>query len=193
MVCQMSVSVLWNSQRKTSTEGVDAAPAPLDELRRARRDGSECDVATLPPRRGTAAVVTCLPPELELTRRRDARPAATPPTEGAVLLLPDGTRSALRRATVVGRAPRPQHDAAPLVLADPTRSVSRDHALLEPVARGLSVTDLGSGNGTTVTTPDGSVVPLVPGRAQEAPPGSAIALGDLLVTVEDPADGGRAW
>ena len=110
-----------------------------------------------------------------------------------MLLLPDGTRLALARATVVGRAPRPQHDVATLVLADPTRSVSRDHALLEPANHGLSVTDLDSGNGTTVMTPDGTTLPLVPGRAQEAPRGTVIALGDLLLTVEDPADGGRTW
>ncbi|GAB2979278.1 hypothetical protein GCM10027282_17630 [Frigoribacterium salinisoli] len=136
-------------------------------------------------------MVTGLPPALELTRRGHVpSPVAAMPA-GATLLLPDGTPLALRRATSVGRAPRPRHGVATLVLADPTRSVSRDHALLEPTDGGVTVTDLGSGNGTTVTTPDDVVAQLVPGLAQEAPPGSVIALGDLVVTVGHPAEGSR--
>jgi len=137
--------------------------------------------------------VTGLPPALELTRRRDDRRAtrreASPDAVRSTptLVLPDGTRLPLHRTTVVGRAPRPQHDAVPLVLADPTRSVSRDHALLEPTASGLTVTDLDSGNGTTLTSPDGRVEQLVPGQAQEACPGSALTLGDLVVAVESSA------
>lgn len=188
----MSVRSLWTRQEKTDPGRASHPPTPLDELRRARRDGTECDVATLPPRRADShQVVTGLPPALELTRCGDARPSAAAIPAGAALLLPDGTHLALRHATSVGRAPRPRPDVAPLVLADPTRSVSRDHALLEPADAGVAVTDLGSGNGTAVTTPDGVVRRLVPGLTQEAPPGSVIALGDLVVTVEHPTDGWR--
>lgn len=190
----MSVSVLWRSRRRGAGGGTDDAGTPAEQLRRARRDGTESDAARLPPDpTARPSVITGLPPELELTRRREDRRAgrgeAPPDAERGtpVLVLPDGTRLPLHRTTVVGRAPRPQHDAVPLVLADPTRSVSRDHALLEPTASGLTVTDLDSGNGTTLTSPDGRVAQLVPGHAQEARPGSVLTLGDLVVVVESSA------
>ena len=190
----MSVSRLWRSRRRDAEEGTDDAATPEEQLRRARRDGTESDAARLPPDpTARPAVVTGLPPALELTRRRgDRRTERSEPSPAAahstpVLVLPDGTRLPLHRTTVVGRAPRPQHDAVPLVLADPTRSVSRDHALLEPTASGLTVTDLDSGNGTTLTSPDGRVEQLVPGQAQEARPGSVVTLGDLVVAVESSA------
>ena len=152
------------------------------------------------PGRQTSAPVAALPPELDATRaappRRqqdDADATVTPATPPAHrVLLPDGTAVALSRPALAGRAPSPRGDTDALVVVDPTRSVSRAHARLEPSVHGIVVVDLGSANGTTVRGRDGSVHDAGDGTPCVAGPGSTIHLGDVALTVTDPPPPRRA-
>ena len=56
-------------------------------------------------------------------------------------------------------------------------TVSKTHALLEPTAEGISVTDLGSTNGTYLVDSQGSHE-LAPGLAETVPRGGAIYFGE---------------
>ena len=86
------------------------------------------------------------------TRRRTARHRRRT-DEQTIILVPDtgGESIPLPEPTVVGRDPRnisayPQ--AQRVSIFDPSRSVSKTHALLVPVPGGVWVTDLHSTNGT---------------------------------------------
>ena len=88
------------------------------------------------------------------TRRRTARHRRRT-DEQTLLLVPDtgGESIPLPEPTVVGRDPRnisayPQAQRASIF--DPSRSVSKTHALLVPVPGGVWVTDLHSTNGTRI-------------------------------------------
>lgn len=63
-------------------------------------------------------------------------------------------------------------------VADPTRTMSRRHAELEPSTDGLYVTDLGSVNGTSVSV-DGAVVRLVPLERTLLGVGQRLLFGDV--------------
>jgi len=90
-------------------------------------------------------------------------------------------------AVVIGRGPVtiPEYSTAQLVTAsDPSKSVSKTHALLGIDAKGLWVADLGSTNGTFVITPTGGDVRVQPGAPVYVPPGSDVELGQYVITVE---------
>jgi len=90
-------------------------------------------------------------------------------------------------AVVIGRGPVtiPEYSTAQLVTAtDPSKSVSKTHALLGIDAKGLWVADLGSTNGTFVITPAGGDVRVQPGAPVYVPPGSDVELGQYVITVE---------
>lgn len=168
----------------------------LGALFAARRSGLESSTAALPtPVRRAPAPVARVPPELEATRAAPppGRDGGTDGTTGEAralvhhVLLPDGTSVDLSRPAVAGRAPSPCSDAEALVLVDPTRSVSRAHARLEPSPDGVVVVDLGSANGTVVRRPDGSLHDAGDGAACVAEPGSTILLGDVALTVTVPS------
>lgn len=77
---------------------------------------------------------------------------ATRSRQRAVLVLPTGSEAVLTESSVViGRAPdAPAELADPQVIAvdEPTRTISKTHAILERTATGWTIRDLGSTNGT---------------------------------------------
>lgn len=109
-----------------------------------------------------------------------APPTAAPRPVWRLILTAD--RSLPVTGTVVlGRNPtRPEHapEAELIALDDPTSTVSKTHAALEPMGDGLTVTDLHSTNGVAV---DG--VPAPPGVPVPVADGSELLLGDLRVHV----------
>jgi hypothetical protein len=72
--------------------------------------------------------------------------------------------------------------AAPMPLADSTRSLSKTHLLARPVEGGIEVMDLGSTNGSGLIR-DGVEYALTAGAATLAIEGDAIRLGDRTATV----------
>lgn len=125
------------------------------------------------------------------TRRRTARHRRRT-DEQTIVLVPDtgGESIPLPEPTVVGRDPRnisayPQAQRASIF--DPSRSVSKTHALLVPVPGGVWVTDLHSTNGTRIES-NGAVAALVPEKEEAATPGSKVVFGNTVyrVTVSEP-------
>lgn len=107
------------------------------------------------------------------------------PRHVARLTIDDGTTFSITGPTVIGRDPVPPAGSPWEVHAIPdlTRTVSKNHALLEPDAEGVWVTDLGSTNGTTVLSRDGRRQPVARGARTQAPPGGRVAVGSRLVLV----------
>jgi hypothetical protein len=95
-------------------------------------------------------------------------------------------------ALVLGRDPvtGPATPPARLVpVADPARSVSKTHALVEPAGDHVRVTDLHSTNGVRVLLPGHETRELVPGVPTSIPVGATVVLGDFEVRVhESPRD-----
>ena len=125
------------------------------------------------------------------TRRRTARHRRRT-DEQTIILVPDtgGESIPLPEPTVVGRDPRnisayPQAQRASIF--DPSRSVSKTHALLVPVPGGVWVTDLHSTNGTRIES-NGAVTALVPEKEEAAMPGSKVVFGNAVyqVSVSEP-------
>ena len=125
-----------------------------------------------------------------------APPAAAVPAESLAaqaapawqLVMPHGDAAVtVAGAVVIGRSPAviPEYAQAQLVKAsDPSRSVSKTHALLGIDGTGLWVADLGSTNGTFVITPGGGDVKVQPGAPVYVPAGSDIELGQYVIQVD---------
>jgi len=97
------------------------------------------------------------------------------------LTLPDAAVATVTGPTLLGR--NPSGERALLAVPDPTRSVSKTHALLEPDPAGLWLTDLGSTNGTALV--DGaSVTTLVPHERTLLRGAAIVRLGELVVRLE---------
>jgi hypothetical protein len=126
-----------------------------------------------------------------------AAPVAAPDPEGDVeetvlaprrtatwrIVTPAGERHAIRGATVIGRAPAPREGATVLALADPSKSLSKSHALLDVVDDRLVIEDLGSTNGVIVH--DGTVeLDLPPGERTALAAGVTLELGEYTLGVE---------
>ncbi len=103
----------------------------------------------------------------------------------ARLTIDDGTTFTVTGPTVLGRDPVPPAGSSWEVQAVPdlTRTISKNHILLEPDADGVWVTDLGSRNGTTVLTRDGGRHRVTRGARARAPLGGRVAVGSRLVLV----------
>jgi len=116
-----------------------------------------------------------------------ANPSATPADAIWAVLLPDGTRIELIGPTLLGRDPAasPEHPGARLLpLADPGKTMSKTHALLEPAPAfgAILVHDLYSTNGVAVDA--GGVRTIVlPGSSAPARVGSSVFLGSFLIQV----------
>lgn len=115
----------------------------------------------------------------------DTRVALVSPPRAWVLVLPDGARLRLEGPLLLGRDPagipeRPE--AALLPLADPGKTVSKTHALLDPSPDGVRVRDLHSTNGVAVDTAQGRQL-VSAGSEAVAPPGSTILLGSFAIGV----------
>ena len=112
---------------------------------------------------------------------------ANSPAQGAWhLSLADGQQLSVSGSYIIGRDPAPvpaRPQGILIVVNDPARSVSKTHAIVDLEDGHLSVTDLHSTNGVTVTRADGSRLELDPGTRSELLAGSRIQLGDFLLTV----------
>lgn len=105
-------------------------------------------------------------------------PPATP--SGGLVLLDQGTRLPLDRTWVLGRnptAPASHPEAQPFLVPDVDKTLSKSHLVLSPVAGGVSVTDLYSTNGASVTLPDGTSQPVGSGRSVTVPFGTTVIWG----------------
>lgn len=162
------------------TPGADATPADTDiedSVRLERRtDGS-------PP--ATPAGDRPAPRAEDLGAPGAGR--AAPVQQGWVLVLDDGQIIDVTRPILLGRRPEAgsaEEEGAELVeIVDVTRTVSKTHLLLEVGADGLSVTDRGSTNGSTVTGTDGSSTGCVPGESTPVTDGTIVSFGDHYLTV----------
>ncbi len=101
------------------------------------------------------------------------------------LVLADGARVSLDGPLLLGRDPagipdRPE--AGLLPLADPGKTVSKTHALLEPAPDGVRVRELHSTNGVAIDTPAGREL-LPAGGEAIAPFGATVMLGSFAIGV----------
>ena len=119
-------------------------------------------------------------PELTMIASRRGK------TKFWTLDLPDGSVEVIVGSVIVGRAATPvpgRVGARLLSIDDPTRSVSKNHAIFTDDNGTLYVEDLESMNGIVVTRVDGHESEAVPGVRQRLDHGSTVELGDLLLTV----------
>lgn len=159
-------------------------------------------VLQAPPRGPSAAtavrsVVTT--PPASSTRRTVAAGASTPPVadhEATTLRprhyglrLPDGSvQPVTQRAVVVGRRtdspPTPPAETDVVSVDDPGRSLSRHHVSIALGEDGaVWVTDLDSGNGTTLVSTTGEITELVARAPTRVRVGSLLSIGDHTVTI----------
>ncbi|KQS07785.1 hypothetical protein ASG04_11350 [Curtobacterium sp. Leaf183] len=115
--------------------------------------------------------------------RRGARQQVVPLAD--VRLVPaSGDTIVVRGTVLVGRRPEADTpDVTVHALPDIARTLSRNHAVLEWADDLLWVTDLHTTNGTTITSPEGAVQPLVPGQRTAAATGWRVELGEREYTV----------
>lgn len=126
-----------------------------------------------------AAADTTAPPVTSLVV---AEPAAAP-TRTVRLHFPDGLTLAVAGPTILGRKPEPREAGQQaLTVDDAGRTVSRSHALLGFDGEQLTLTDLGSANGTAILR-GGVEQRLEPGAPAETYEGDTIRLGELAFTV----------
>jgi hypothetical protein len=122
---------------------------------------------------------------LDLGGRAAGRAAGA--ASGWWVRLPDGTPLALDVPLVVGRNPDPMPGVRAVPVADPGRSVSKNHLMLGVDEHGPWVVDRGSTNGTLVTLADGQRIVCLPDRRVRLSDGSLVAFGDLSLSVGDRA------
>ena len=138
-----------------------------------------------------------VPASVESGTHRFARPAQEPDSEPLVedtrvaaprrwaLQLPDGARASLDGPLLLGRDPAAipdRADAGLLPLADPGKTVSKTHALLEPSHDGVRVRELHSTNGVAIDTAAGRQV-LTAGGEALAPAGATVMLGSFAIRI----------
>jgi FHA domain len=124
-----------------------------------------------------ASLPVLLPVPLGATPPATVRPPTVLPQEDTLipktwrLTFADGQSFEATSSMVLGRDPavvpvRPQAQRIPV--ADPAKSVSKTHAIIDLESAELSVTDLHSTNGVIVTRPDGRRDDLPPGGLDRA-------------------------
>ena len=147
--------------------------------------------ASFVSRRLAAAPVPADPFELlfghTITRKVESaavRPIAderAPRAALGVLVFGSGERVVVDRTLVLGRNPRPVDEApqgSPTRLVKlPQPGVSRRHAVIRLDRWTATIDDLGSANGTTVTSPTGALTDLRPGHPVELGVGDVVVLG----------------
>jgi len=138
---------------------------------------------TVPPPPSYSAPVPPLPEsDVEKTTVSPRRSASS----GWRLLMPDGQEHSVAAAVLIGReatADSRWPDARLLSVEDPTKTVSKTHAVLEVDDAGLWVTDLASTNGVFLDQADGIEVDVPPGVRAFVQPGSEVSFGDFTVKV----------
>jgi len=169
---------------------IPSAPPPSEEPDRTVRDAPPRSLPAFPAPPGFRPSAVPGPPPAqggEALEERVEAPTPTPQPGAWRLRAPGGLEVLLLRPVVLGRDPSAEAsrpDAAPIPLADPARSVSKTHALVEVVDGHVTVTDLHSTNGTRVLAPDGEARELDPGVASEVAGGSTLLLGEVAVRVD---------
>lgn len=115
-----------------------------------------------------------------------SRPEQAPAPAGVGVVLHDGSRIPLLGALVLGRRPTAPDSASAaraIPLQDPSKTVSKTHALLEAGPSGVRVTDLGSTNGVMIVRPGFPNQVLRPDVATPAVAGDRIHLGDYVLSL----------
>lgn len=159
------------------------APVPLpDTPAWARPVATPAPAAPATPPAPAASPAPAAP-----ARSAPAAPApAAPASPALALVLPGGARIVVDRILVLGRQPvagAAQRGGTPVEVADPERSISRVHLVVEPAeGGGARATDPGSGNGTVLVRA-GARHPLIKDTPFELAGGDRLMLGDVVVTV----------
>jgi len=103
------------------------------------------------------------------------------------LVLPGGDQVVpVAGALYLGRDPRDvlnRPDASLLPAHDPSRSLSKTHALIEVDGGILWVHDLDSTNGVVVAAPGVEAIEVAPGVRQPVPDGAELELGEYVIRV----------
>jgi pSer/pThr/pTyr-binding forkhead associated (FHA) protein len=101
----------------------------------------------------------------------------------ALLVFDTGQRVllAIPGSAVLGRNPVAAGRDQIVRIEDPDFTVSKTHLRLDADAHGLSVTDLGSTNGSGIVAAPGQELPLAAGETRAVPHGTTIRLGDRTV------------
>jgi hypothetical protein len=185
-------------RRQAPENGRTLADEDVEAL---RRDGLLSKVIRLPVVAGAPSVP--IPPPRWYALPALTVPAAAPAAAPAPirdnghghhhdLCLADGTRTRVTTAgLVVGRRRSSATTSDPsstprLELGDESRSLSREHAHLVVDDDGIvRVTDLGSGNGTTVRRSGGTTVELVPGAPFVLGTGDVLHLGGTTAFLQE--------
>lgn len=132
-------------------------------------------------------------------RTRIEQPAASGPTAAPhAVSFPDGRVIALDRAVYVGRSPRSPRITSGLVpelvaVPSPRREVSATHLEILEEGRAVVVRDLGSTNGTRVSSPGAAPSLLGPGSSRVVAAGTTLDLGDGVVLEIVAGPEGSAW
>lgn len=87
-------------------------------------------------------------------------------------------------SVILGRSPW-GHDAEVWTVTDPTRTVSKNHLRLDRDDAGVIVTDLGSTNGTTITSATGATIRLAPNSPAHAGVGASIHFGGRTLIISN--------
>lgn len=126
------------------------------------------------------------PGEEPLEDLEQTRVTAVPPpaVKKLRLTVDDGTVHLVEKAVVIGRNPAAADGAEQLVMKDGTRSVSKTHLRIDDSGEDITVTELGSTNGSTILHEDGTRETLVPDSATILPLGAQLTLGDRTLSVE---------
>jgi hypothetical protein len=104
-----------------------------------------------------------------------------------MLVVDDGTVLPVTGRAVVGRRPADPSGTHQLVaLTDLSRTISRNHVLLEPAGEQVWVADLDSANGTQFAPPGQGFTTVAPGTRIVAGWGWRLALGSRVLTLTDP-------
>lgn len=96
----------------------------------------------------------------------------------------DGGERIVEKAVVIGRNPAAPGEEVLFVMKDDTRSVSKTHLRIDGTGDDVTVTDLGSTNGSSILREDGSRENLVPNSPTVLPTGAQVTLGDRALSVE---------
>lgn len=107
-----------------------------------------------------------------------------PPVPTLRLVADDGTERTVQKPVVIGRNPSATDDQVLFVFQDDTRSVSKTHLQIDGTGQDVTVTDLGSTNGSAILREDGSRESLVPNTPTVLPAGATLAIGDRTLTME---------
>jgi hypothetical protein len=139
--------------------------------------------ATQPATAATQHVVATGPVAAAQPQRIPPQPPLPQPT-GCALRLDTGELISLATPVVLGRNPDPQgHPGARAVpVADDSRSLSKTHLLVRPVAGGLEITDCHSTNGSGLVR-DGVEYGVTPGVPVRVVLGDTVRLGDRTAVV----------